>query len=231
MQYAAEATTHHAFVTRVTELMKVQEISATKLAHLLEESESTVKNMLYKGTACTRERLVQLARVLGTTVEYLGTGSDTTKIDDSVSLMVQSPEQLAFTLGILVKEPPAIVVESVLRTLPMPLRLLCEYGLTPESTRAVLVNTDALKSVVSRNDIILVDISQKSLHEGVYLISIRDSVVLRQVSPVITGFALTSTNPNILGTTVPIDPETGLPKNADTRVIAKVVCRMSLSAL
>lgn len=230
MQYAAEATTHAAFVTRVTELMKVREISATKLAQLLEESESTVKNMLYKGTSCTRERLVQLARVLETTVEYLATGSDITKADD-VSLMVQSPEQLAFTLGILAKEPPAIVVESVLRTLPMPLRLLSEYGLTPESTRAVLVNTDALKSVVSRNDIILVDISQKTLHEGVYLISIRDSVVLRQVSPVITGFALTSTNPNILGTTVPIDPETGLPKNAGTRVIAKVVCRMSLSAL
>jgi plasmid maintenance system antidote protein VapI len=231
MQYAAEATSHQAFVTRVSELMKTREMSATKLSQLLEESESTVKNMLYKGTACTRERLIQLARVLETTVEYLGTGSELTLSDDSASLLVQSPEQLAFTLGVLSVEPPAIVVESVLRTLPMPLRLLSEYGLTPESTRAVLVNTDALKTVISRNDIILVDISQKTLHEGVYLISIRDSVVLRQVSPVITGFALTSTNPNILGTTVPIDPQTGLPKNGDTRVIAKVVCRMSFSAL
>lgn len=58
MQYSPEAVTHEAFVSRVQELMKRKDLSATKLAHLIEEAESTVKNMLYKGTSCPRERLI-----------------------------------------------------------------------------------------------------------------------------------------------------------------------------
>ncbi|AHZ73599.1 hypothetical protein OU5_P0347 (plasmid) [Pseudomonas mandelii JR-1] len=231
MQYSPEAVTHEAFVSRVQELMKRKDLSATKLAHLIEEAESTVKNMLYKGTSCPRERLIVLARALETTVEYLSTGSDVPETGDAVSLLVQTPENLAYTLNFIPHAPAEGGVDPVMKTLPIPLRLLSEYGLTPDRTRAVSVNTDAMAGVVGRNDIVLVDITRNSLDEGVFLIAMRNSVLIRQVSPVITGFALTSTNPNIMGTTVSVTPETGDLKSPDTIVIGKLVCKVSLSAL
>ncbi|RJX72674.1 S24 family peptidase [Pseudomonas sp. LS-2] len=231
MQYSPEAITHEAFVSRVQDLMKRQDLSALKLSYLVNEAESTVKNMLYKGTSCPRERLIELARALETTVEYLSTGSDGPQTGDSVSLLVHTPENLAFTLNFLPSAPAEGGVDPVMKTLPIPLRLLGEYGLTPDRTRAVSVNTDAMAGVVGRNDIVLVDITKNSFDEGVFLIALRNSVLIRQVSPVATGFALTSTNPNIMGTTVNLTADTREPKNNDTIVIGKLVCKVSLSAL
>jgi len=231
MHYTPEATSHDAFVTRVKDLMDIRGLSVQKLALALEESEATTKNMLYRGTSCNRERLVALAGALGCSVEYLATGiGEPDNSFESVSLIVRSLRELAFEKGLLEERPEVDTQASFLRTFPIPLQLLAQYGISPANARAARVDTDAMEPYIARNEIVVVDIADTELTEGNFVLALLGSVVVRSVSPVGDRFVFTVANPRYPG--MSFTPERlANPEGRVPKVVGRVRFKISTTSL
>ncbi|MGH9878632.1 MAG: XRE family transcriptional regulator, partial [Nitrososphaerales archaeon] len=228
MIYSPDQITHKMFVSRVIERLKAIGMTVPALATKLEKSESTLKNMIYKGSEPTRDVLIQLAKALQTTVEYLVTGSEQDDDSGSLSLVVQTPENLAFIQGKIEVEPARPFKAGALKSIPIPPRMFSNFSVDTADVRAVVINTDAMKGQFNLGDTALVDVSQQVLNEGVYIIAIRNSVIIRRVSPVATGFALLASNPNISGTTVKVN-ESGDLQGGEIKIVGRIFCMMTIT--
>ncbi|WP_237046857.1 XRE family transcriptional regulator [Aquipseudomonas alcaligenes] len=231
MLYAAEQITPIAFKERLAERMKELDVSIPQLSIRTGISEAMLKNILYKNSDTGRANLILLATALKTTVEYLATGVQAGSETDALSLKVLTPEELAVALGIISSGANHAAMDSRLESLPIPRRMLSQYSVMPENVRAVAINTESLSPTLTQQDVALVDISSTQLVEGVFLLAIRDAVILRFVSPVTRGFTLSASNTHIYGTTINVDPDTGMLETPDTKVIGKVFCAISVRNL
>jgi hypothetical protein len=231
MHYTPENIKHSSFVERVFERMKTMDYTTTQVSLYSNIKESTLKNILYKATEVSRLGLIELARALQTSVEFLATGSQAESDSDCISLAIQTPESLAVALGTIPQSVLNSSTEPPFSTLPLPKRVLLRYNVLPENIRAISINSQSLVPTLTQNDIALVDISMTRLSEGVYVIAIRDSVIIRHVSPVSKGFAFTSTNAHIYGTTVNVDPDTFALNDPDIKVVGKIFLKMGIRDL
>ncbi|HBN7932912.1 helix-turn-helix domain-containing protein [Pseudomonas aeruginosa] len=228
MQYASEDISVEAFQKRVQERMELLDIKPKQLAQLISKNESTLKNVIYKSTECNRTMLIQLARALQTTVEYLATGALIADADETINLAVYTPESLAISQGFSEVQRTSRDSDLPIRSLPLPKRLIQSYGVDPDKVRAVYINSDALSKILDPGNIALVDTDTKFLHEGSFLICFRNTVIMRLASPVTSGFALSATNGNIVGTAVTVD-QNGMLSNKGMSVIGKIFLRVNLS--
>lgn len=226
MIYTPEKVTHSSFIERVIERMKVLGLTTTQVALQADIKEATFKNILYKNTEVGRSTLIMLASVLQTTVEYLSTGVHTDSDSDSVSLAVLSPEGLARSLEIIHESENSAAIEPTFHSIPLPRKALDRYNILPEYVRAVSINTQSLAPTLSQNDVALVDIGCKKFSEGVFIICIRDSVIIRHVSPVSKGFAFSSTNAHIYGTTASVDTETGDLTDPHIKIVGRIFSKI-----
>lgn len=232
MLYAPEQVSHAAFVERVQARMIALNLSLPTLSLRSGLKEAQLKNILYKATEPNRSAVVNLAQALQTTVEFLTTGAHAIKDDDSVSLTVQTPEALAISLDLISDATNGSAsVDARITSLPMPKRVISLYAVKPENVRAISINTEALNPTLTQQDIALIDIGTTRLTEGIFLLAIRDSVVLRWASPVSSGFALTATSAHIYGAVLEIDPDTGKYLDPAVKVIGKVFCAINMRNL
>ena len=233
MYYQKDLTTHASFVERVTERMKVLGLSIPQAAQLSDIKEATLKNILYKDVEISRTALVSLAFALETTVEYLAAGSRTADAEgasDSVTLAVQAPEYLGFVEGFINTEPrPSDHVKSA-RTIPIPRKSLINEGVDPVHVRAVKVKNDRLKPDLDDGDVALVDISDRVLAEGFFVVAIRDAVVLRFASPSVRGFLLQAFSHHVGGTLVNMQAD-GTFSDPEIKVIGRIFSRISIQSL
>ncbi len=230
MQYASEDISVDAFMKRVQERMELLDIKPKQLAQLISRNESTTKNIVYKGSECNRLTLILLAKALRTTVEYLATGALIADAEETITLTIHTPESLAISQGFADVRRTSRDSDLPIKSLPLPKRLIQSHGVNPEKARAMYINSDALQGTLDQGSIALVDTDTKFLHEGCFLICIRDTVIMRLASPVSSGFALTSTNVNIVGTTVTLD-STGAMNSKGTAVVGKIFLRISMNRL
>lgn len=231
MLYTPEKITRTSFVERVIERMKALSLSITQVALQTNIKESTLKNILYKTTEVSRPTIIALASVLQTTVEFLVTGSYAENDSDSLSLSVQTPEGLARALGIVTGGIAHATLDPPFNTIPLPKKVLERYNIAPESIRAVSINTQSLAPSLTQNDVALVDISATNLSEGVFIICIRDSVIIRHVSPVTKGFAFSSTSALVYGTTINVDSETGELSDPDVKIVGRIFSKLGIRDL
>lgn len=215
---------------RVQERMELLDIKPKQLAQLINRNESTTKNIVYKGTECNRMTMILLAEALRTTVEFLATGALIADSDETFNLAIHTPESLAISQGFTEVKRTSRDSDLPIKSLPLPKRLIQSHGVDPERVRAMYINSDSLKGVLDQGDIALVDTDAKFLHEGCFLVCIRDSVIMRLVSPVSSGFAITTTNPNIVGTTVTVDPAGAL-NSKGMAVVGKIFLRVNINRL
>lgn len=227
MHYTPDATSHEAFVRRVEALRKDRGMNVPKLANLLGEAESTIKNMLYKGTTPNRDRLVALAMALDTTVEYLAAGYGPAHDHEGspVSLIVHSLQELAMEQGLL---PPdhesSRSIGSHLTHITLPIPYIQQFGLSAQHTRAALVDTDVMAPIVERGTTILVDVADRKPSEGLFIVVHHGSALIRSVSLTNAGFMLMTTremNTAIKLDLVPADPSDPLQPRLLGRVKAK----------
>lgn len=230
MQYASEDISVEAFQKRVQERMELLDIKPKQLAHLINKNESTLKNVVYKGTECNRTMLIHLARALQTTVEYLATGALIADADETINLAIHTPESLAISQGFCDVNRTSKDSDLPIRSLPLPKRLIQSHGVDPDKVRAVYINSDALLGTLDQGNVALVDTETKFLHEGCFLICFRNTVIMRLASPIATGFALTTTNGNIVGTTVTVDQH-GMLNTKGMSVIGKIFLKVNMSRL
>lgn len=233
MLYANEQTSHKSFCERVIERMKSLEFTLTQISLKSGIPETKLKNTLYKNIDLPREFLIKLAQALETSVEYLATGSPAASdvSASTLSLSIQTPERLARALDIVPRATSNVSPEPPFQSIPLPKRILERYNVAAENVRAVSINTQALAPTLTQNDVALVDISSTDLTEGVYILAIRNSVIIRNVSPISKGFALSCTNAHIFGTTINTVPETGDLADPDVKVIGKIFCKMGMTDL
>ncbi|NWC84069.1 hypothetical protein HX798_27850 [Pseudomonas putida] len=239
MQYASEDISGEAFMKRVQERMKLLDIQPRQLAQAIGRNESTTKNIVYKGSECNRLTLILLAKALHTTVEYLATGALIADAEETITLTIHTPEALAISQGYTEVRRTSRDSDLPIKSLPLPKRLIQSHGVDPEKVRAMYVNSDALQGTLDQGDIALVDTATTFLHEGCFLICIRDTVIMRLASPVTSGFALTSTNLNIVGTTVTVDQagemnstyQVGGMNSKGMAIVGKIFLRVNMNRL
>ncbi|KSQ21789.1 transcriptional regulator [Pseudomonas aeruginosa] len=230
MQYASEDISVEAFQKRVQERMELLDIKPKQLAQLINKNESTLKNVIYKSTECNRTMLIHLARALQTTVEYLATGALIADADETINLAIHTPESLAISQGFSDVNRTSRDSDLPIKSLPLPKRLIQSHGVDPDKVRAVYINSDALLGTLDQGNIALIDTETKFLHEGCFLICFRNTVIMRLASPIASGFALTTTNGNIVGTTVAVD-QNGTLNTKGMSVIGKIFLRVNMSRL
>lgn len=231
MQYASEDISVDAFMKRVQERMELLDIKPRQLAQLINRNESTTKNLVYKGSECNRLTLILLAKALRTTVEYLATGAlIADDAEETFTLTIHTPESLAISQGYNEVRRTSRDSDLPIKSLPLPKRLIQSHGVDPEKVRAMYINSDALQGTLDQGNIALVDTATTFLHEGCFLICIRDTVIMRLASPVSSGFALTSTNVNIVGTTVTVD-QAGAMNSKGMAVVGKIFLRINMNRL
>ncbi|UUW74155.1 XRE family transcriptional regulator [Pseudomonas oryzihabitans] len=192
MHYTPDAISHEAFVRRVEALRKDRGINVPKLAALLGEAESTIKNMLYKKTTPNRDRLVAMATVLDTTVEYLATGYGPADHQEGspVSLIVRSLHELAQEQGFFPADEISRPISSHLTSLTLPLPYIQQYGLSAQHTRAAQVENDVMAPFVERGMTILIDVADRKPSEGLFIVVHHGSALIRNVSLTNAGFML-----------------------------------------
>lgn len=232
MLYAPEQVSHAAFVERLQGRMEAMGLSVPSLSLRSGLKEAQIKNIIYKETEPNRAAVISLAQALQTTVEFLTTGAHASKDADSVSLTVQTPEALAISLGIIANlSDEGVAHDPRIPSLPIPKRVISLFSVKPENVRAISINTEALSPTLTQQDVALIDIGVKRLVEGIFLIAIRDSVIIRYVSPVARGFTLSSTSAHVFGTTVYVDNETGNLEDPEIKIIGKVFSAVSMRHL
>lgn len=230
MLYPADQVTHSAFVHRVEALMRNAGLSVPALAQLSQIPESTLKNCLYKDTEAKRTLLIRLAQSLKTTVEYLATGSEVggEAESNSVSVPVYSMEGLAVSLGLIQGNPNSSASYDPIAVFPLPRGFLTSNGVTADSCKIVVVDSDVMSPDIRAGQRVFVDTTPQPLREGVFFIRIRNSVVLRRVTPITSGFTLTASNANIPGTTLLADDYNN-PSTEGFGVVARVFMAINLT--
>ena len=225
MKYLGDQITHEAFCNRVTELIERTGQSIHGLASVMGVPDSVLKNPLYKGTEPKRSLLIKLAEGLNTNVEYLVTGSDIAGgTEGTISIPVHTTESLAASLG-LISTP---IDQTDYNTLPfksIPLqRIFLEgIGVKPDNCRMVVVGNDSMSPALRPGQYILVDASpDPSLREGIFIVKIKNSVVLRRATPIATGYILTADNSNIPGTSIPVDENNKPLESGSSAIVARV---------
>jgi len=233
MYYQNDLTTHASFVQRVNERMKALQFSIPQVAQRSDIKEATLKNILYKDVEISRMALVNLAFALETTVEYLAAGSssgDASDSTDSVTVAVQTIEGLGYVEGITQTQTTGSALGNAPRTISIPKNSLIAEGVDPANVRAVEVKNDRLKPDLDDGDVALVDISNKTLAEGFFVIAIRDAVVMRFASPSVRGFLLAAFSHHVGGTLVNMQPD-GTFSDPEIKVIGRVFSRISVQSL
>lgn len=230
MQYASEDISVDAFMKRVQGRMELLDIKPKQLAQLINRNESTTKNIVYKGSECNRVTLILMAKALRTTVEFLATGALIADAVETITMTVHTPESLAISQGFEGVRRTIRDSDLPIKSLPLPKRLIQSHGVDPEKVRAMYINSDALQGTLDQGNIALVDTDTRFLHEGCFLICVRDTVIMRLASPVSSGFALTSTNVNIVGTTVTVDAA-GAMISKGMAVVGKIFLRINMNRL
>lgn len=231
MLYLKEQATHEAFVERTKARAKALGLSIPQLAQAAEIKEVTLKNMLYKKVEIGRGALITLASALDCSVEFLATGVSTGNDGETISIIVQTPEDLARSLSLIPNQKSQASPELEISNLPLPVSIVKRFGVLPENIRAVMTNNESLSPTLSRGDTLLVDIGTTRLCEGIFIIAVRDSVVVRFASPVAKGFTLASSSPHVYGTTVSVNEETGDINEPHIKIIGRAVGAVILKGL
>jgi hypothetical protein len=233
MFYSKEKSTHDAFVERVRERAKALGLSNADVAAAAEIKDDTFKNMIYKGVEIGRGALVSLAGALNCSVEYLATGGySASDIESgSITLSVQTPEALARSLNKIAQLKRNSEPLPSLGSFHLPKVELAKFGVSAENVRAVQIDSETLSPTLSRGDTALIDIGATCLSEGVFIIAIRDSVVIRFVSPISKGFSFASSSPHIYGTTVNVQQGSGDIDDPEITVIGKAFSVIAMKSL